>query len=714
MASLVRPLVPSALLLLSALGPAAAARVSPAFRHEQTAYADRESLRDLIHEDGRLSFSQLKSEVSVEQLSKMATGKPLYPVSINMDVESMDAGGGLSMMFDKQNHRIQVETGIKPVDGLAWGFYKDNIAASGWSELYMFTTNSDSVANDVKMYAVGWLEGLMTAVRLSQFHANYHVQLLRGEQTWGALQAIKNEIAATVGFMAMKCNLGPHVMSEEPGSKYWKLARYMTFQMWGIQEGFNHVAKHFNVHTLSMVDLLFLNYGGEIATDMMAFSPLYLSERRVAQAFLQLGSFIKKSKNKRHVAKKVHEALHRHPVVQKAAQARQSSGLRGFTDPMNISTVIQPGPEGVLGDMMAKKDTDLLDDQHWEARMAYEGHCSALVRVSGGNADLYTAHNTWGDYSSMTRIFKYYVFPLAGTDQMAVNTGFSSYPGAISSMDDFYILGSGLVVMDSTLELLSETIWDKVVDNAVSLTSMLPNFMHIQITNRMAKTPQHWVNLLTTRNNGNYNVQWMITDYNNFVPGQQVSDNVFWVLEVVPGIMHSEDMSHRLRSHGYWPAMNRPFFADIRKPTGFKRAQGLKGNLYSWQDNPRALIFKAAQGANSLFDIRNLIYRNNYPKAGVDPNTPGHEISARFDLSPSGPFPNGGIDAKITSKCLMGAAMSVQAASGPVHVLVPPFAWVEGGKEKWPGYSHIGQPDVWNFGWVTISMNGEGGIVDCR
>merc|ERR1719428_2411724 len=130
--------------------------------------------------------------------------------------------------------------------------YLDNIATTGWSELYMFTTNSESVASDVKMYAAGWVEGALTAVRLSQYHANYHVQLLRSEKTWHALDAIKKELLGHCGFLHVKANLVPHLMSEEPASSYWKHARYMTFQMWGLKEGYNYVAKHFNVHKLQM------------------------------------------------------------------------------------------------------------------------------------------------------------------------------------------------------------------------------------------------------------------------------------------------------------------------------------------------------------------------------------------------------------------------------------------------------------------------------
>ena len=39
-------------------------------------------------------------------------------------------------------------------------------------------------------------------------------------------------------------------------------------------------------------------------------------------------------------------------------------------------------------------------------------------------------------------------------------------------------------------------------------------------------------------------------------------------------------------------------------------------------------------GVESLFDMRGLMHRNLYPFGGVEPNEPGHDISARMDLYP--------------------------------------------------------------------------------
>jgi hypothetical protein len=717
-------LATQALFLLSALSPAVAGRTSmrahsirPDAPSASAEPLETEPLRKIAYNDeGELSLLQMSAKEQARFHAEMHTGVALFSVKINMDIEAMDTGGGITMTFDKQNQRLRLDSGVDPAAGMAWGLYSDTIAANGWSTLSMFTSGSYNVQNDVKMYAAGYIEGVLTSVRMSQYHANYHYSLLRAEKTWHALDAIKTELKITAGFLKAKANLLPHLMPEEAKSKYWRYARYYTFQLWGMLEGFNYVATHFNVHTIDMIDLLFLNSGGEMATMMMAFSPQALADRFTAQviagSFLQMGMYFRKLKgthSKVHAAKQLHAALDRHFAKNSTNKTRNR--LRGFADFRDLPKHVVNdtiGPEALL----AGDGQNSLDDLHWEARMAFEGHCSAFIRVADNSADMFAAHNTWADYTQMTRIWKYYNFPIKNGDMMAQNIGMSSYPGAISSMDDYYQLSSGLVVIDTTLEILDPFIWDFVIDRQISGVMTIPNFMHIMVANKMAKTPQHWTALYNTKNSGTYNVQWMVVDYNNFIKGKPVPDNLFWVLETMPGMTHAEDMSHRLRSHGYWGAYNRPFFNDIRKKTKFDAAQKKLGNLYSWQDNPRATIMKGLASKNGIPDMRKMIYRNAYPLAGVEPNTPGHDISARFDISPMTAFPHGGIDAKLTCTCLMGLFAS-QIVSGPVHKDVPTFSWKNGdGTEKWPGYSHIGQPDTWGFGWIQITPNGIGAPFD--
>lgn len=65
----------------------------------------------------------------------------------------------------------------------------------------------------------------------------------------------------------------------------------------------------------------------------------------------------------------------------------------------------------------------------------------------------------------------------------------SSYPGMISSADDFYVMDSGLVVADTSLQILNPALYDKVQD--FPLQAHVPTFMHLMAVNRLAKTGEY-------------------------------------------------------------------------------------------------------------------------------------------------------------------------------------------------------------------------------
>ena len=78
------------------------------------------------------------------------------------------------------------------------------------------------------------------------------------------------------------------------------------------------------------------------------------------------------------------------------------------------------------------------------------GHCSALIKVLPGNADLYTSHVTWTDYHTMLRVLKLYDLPYHTTPHSSTvvsshSVAMSSYPGKLQSEDDYYLCSSGLV-----------------------------------------------------------------------------------------------------------------------------------------------------------------------------------------------------------------------------------------------------------------------------
>merc|ERR1719284_1888638 len=208
----------------------------------------------------------------------------------------------------------------------------------------------------------------------------------------------------------------------------------------------------------------------------------------------------------------------------------------------------------------------------------------------------------------------------------------------------------------------------------------------------------------------------MVVDYNKFSSGENLRDGAFYVVEQVPGVTHAADMTKFLQEHGFWASENRAWFKDVRDAAGATEAEELHGDLFSADRNPRAHIFAAtAPELTSLAGMRDEMQRNRWPHEvdGGIGNTPDHAIAARGDLDKQSPNPNGAVDSKVTSACLV-KKLQCDAISGPTHESQKPFKWTdERGRELYPDAPHDGQPDLWNFDWVRMAPEGEASLYDC-
>jgi hypothetical protein len=334
------------------------------------------------------------------------------------------------------------------------------------------------------------------------------------------------------------------------------------------------------------------------------------------------------------------------------------------------------------------------------------GHCTGVVRLVDGNSELYFGHTTWESFSEMTRMWKVYDFPLQNV--AAKKISFSSYPGCISSTDDYYLMDSGLAITETTLSIPRKQNYPS--------SQTVPDFIRIMAANRLSSNAEDWVRNMVDSATGTYSSQWMVMDYKKFTPGEELPDGAFYVLEQAPGTNHYEDMSGRLREKRYWASFDRAYFDDIRATTGDDSMQNKEGNqpeaeLFSKDHTPRAQIVKQTQGdITSLGAMREEMTRNKGTSEPVDQpklQVPSFAISARSDLADNegdinkDGSPDGGVDAKITSSCLF-RTLTAQAISSPSHTSLPAFRWTSGGSELWPGYPHEGLPNDANFDWVRV------------
>jgi hypothetical protein len=677
---------------------------------------------DIIEHEGVLSFVQMHSEVKAEvefrdgmMFETEMHNAPIYNVNVEYEWDGYDASKGVTISFDRKAHTLAMREGIDSAGGIAWGYMIDGLDESGWIQLYVTATNGASVTNDVKIYAAGFLEGLLTGFRISQFYTNAHAVLLRNAAAAGALTNVKRMFHNEVEYLKKQANFHAGVLSQPPLDPYWAHGRWVLFQVWGIRDGFNYICMIRAVLPLTMVDMWTINNHGNLPELMEAFTPAAMAQRRKYQESVvellevfghertafrreQLKAELAKGSKKNLRSSSKGTSAHQGSLTSTSAKLQNMSSHPPVLK--NISSTNQPAYHSAEYN---KTSYELMmeGDRLWEGKLKRGGRCSALIRVTPENKDLIVGHTTWDDYSKMTRIWKYYKWKINGKWSSVNHIGMSSYPGCVSSTDNFFMLDNGLVVMDTSLEMINTKIYDRVAEFPAN--PHIPTWAHVMMVNRMAKSSTQWQMLFSERNNGQENAQWMIVDFNKFVPGQPLLDGAFFLVEMVPGTIQKAELAAHIRSAGYFASYNRPFFAETRAQTGHAAAEAHYGALFSYGGNPRASIFaNHAPNVANLFDMRLIMRRNNYPNEGILPNEPGHAISARNDLDPVNRIPNGGIDAKVTNRCLF-AGMQCQAQSGPTHDVQPAFTWCAGKADSHAGWPHMGLPCDWGFDWVQMT-----------
>ncbi|GFS56688.1 putative phospholipase B-like 2 [Nephila pilipes] len=389
--------------------------------------------------------------------------------------------------------------------------------------------------------------------------------------------------------------------------------------------------------------------------------------------------------------------------------------LHGLEDGFRNITTKPSTDVDVMGFMLLNVMGDIIDLEKILNKKAQRpfgsGSCSALVKVLPNNNDIYFAHDTWTTYSSMLRILKKYSFQFhtssaIGSPIIPGHTcTFSSQPGLILSQDDFYLISSGLAAVETTIINSNSSLW-KYVTPEGTILEWLRNI----VANRLAKNGEQWVTLFSIMNSGTYNNQWMILDYNKFQSGRPLEDGLLWVLEQLPGYLHSDDVTDILRKQKYWPSYNIAYFKDIFNMSDAPANVKKFGDFFTYEKAPRALIFK--RDHNKVKDIASMTKLMRYNDYTHDPLsrcncTPPYSadsaIASRCDLNPANgtyPFPSlghdhvGATDMKLTTFKLF-QNLEFVAIGGPTYDSVPPFQWSK--SEFGKKIKHEGHPDLWKF-----------------
>ncbi|XP_072044453.1 phospholipase B-like 1 [Amphiura filiformis] len=342
--------------------------------------------------------------------------------------------------------------------------------------------------------------------------------------------------------------------------------------------------------------------------------------------------------------------------------------------PLDMFAIQTLNSIGDLSDIQYALDPSTIPD--WEKMTQHEfslyiaksGHCSVLVKVLPGFEDIFMGHSTWFSYSATIRIYKHYNFNVANEAVAAKQTSFSSYPGILESIDDFYLLSSGLVMLQTTNNMYNNTLYKLVVPES------LLAWQRVRVANFMAHSGKEWADVLAKYNSGTYNNQYMIIDRKRI--SKEIENNALWVIEQIPGFVQSGDQTPILRA-GYWPSYNIPFYEDIYNMSAYPEMKKKRGQQLSYQLASRAEIFRRDQSTVVDMDsYKNILRFNNYKNDPYSYREPCNTICCRGDLRDP-PSAGGCYDTKVTNLG-MSAKMMSYAISGPTQSSnLPAFEWTD-------------------------------------
>ena len=334
----------------------------------------------------------------------------------------------------------------------------------------------------------------------------------------------------------------------------------------------------------------------------------------------------------------------------------------------------------------------------------------------------------------MLRALKRYDLPLAGVTGAPVPgrwTALSGYPGMPEySSDDFYVLSSGLVTLETTIDNDNITLAAEFASEEVVL-----EWLRNILANRLATDGPTWASTFSRYASGTYTNQWMVVDANAFTPGASPQPaHTLTVLEEMPGHVVVTDRTPELSGGSAWGGGAWASYNVVADPVLFALSgqqalvdeyggAGGPGAFFTWANTSRANIFRReAPRTVDLATLQRTIRWNEFKTdplstlacGAAPPYSATNAIADRSDLNVKGGDyrvpdlghgDSAGIDAKATLLSWVKAAalgkgeLPFAAVSGPtVTPSCPAFDFANASVKVPHKGLHSGP---WDFPWVV-------------
>lgn len=296
---------------------------------------------------------------------------------------------------------------------------------------------------------------------------------------------------------------------------------------------------------------------------------------------------------------------------------------------------------------------------------------------------LVIGHNTATSYSKMLRLLKrytfgYHVLPISSSTASLVpgrSIMMSSYPGALSSHDEFYVIENEnhkLISTGTPLSVKSDNLWK----NLLHTDDQLMSSIRLMATNRLATNSRSWSRLMAYQNNGASADQWIV---------YEPRTRNLLLVEQLPGITRATDYTEQFKKAGFLFCTGIPNLPEIENILGTPTDSDIAKRNY---------LNDIQKNITTIEDFQRLMRGRSQEEFTLDENLIDllQELAYRGDLE-SIPLPFGVIDSKVLA-IDVNELTTFEAISGPaVNDIAGSFKW----SETFPNISHIGHPNIFEF-----------------
>lgn len=389
---------------------------------------------------------------------------------------------------------------------IARGRYTKTLHQIGWSKLFIETFNN--CASEIQSFAAGYIEGKLTAKNILEFYKNLTGIHADEEAELKDVFKYYGKVEKSIRHKSSKEVLSK--LTNELDLEYWITVAMVQAQTDGLYSGYNNELG--TISPLSFEQFYFINADGEVPELMTLMKTKRemdnqnISNLKSDQVGIDTSFSFKEFKEDQS-----NEINYKKKNLQKNMYNKKNDKSdKGKSNIKENEKKIEKFSKEYLLKYFGESDATLL----WSKLMS-KSHCSALIKAMFNNngeiSEVFVGHTTWDSYSEMHRIFKVYDFnfDLFGKQKHS-KIIFSSYPGTLTSTDDFYLLNSKISVLETTLEILDRELY---LTSSSHAEDHVPNYIRISTANRIAETGKQWTDIFKRNNSGTYNSQWMILDF---------------------------------------------------------------------------------------------------------------------------------------------------------------------------------------------------------